>query len=118
MIGEKDGHGFDGVTSLKRQPISIPKAQQRKTSIDAETDESKVPVHRGPSTLREVLNKADVLVCVVDARDPEAGISEVLVKEAREKGKDMIIVINKTGAYHLIYYGLTPWLRIYRYHTA
>ena len=108
MIGENDGHGFDGVTSLKRQPIPLPQAQKRKTVVDGENNESKIPatpVYRGPSTLREVLDKADVLVCVVDARDPEAGISEVVMKEAKEKGKDMIIVVNKAGAYHSVYYG-------------
>ncbi|KAL4075642.1 P-loop containing nucleoside triphosphate hydrolase protein [Scleroderma citrinum] len=97
-IGENDGRGFDGITSLKNQLIILPQAQQRKTTIDAENNVQKVPavpVCPGPSTLRGVLDKADVLVCVVDARDPEAGIGAALMKEAQEKGKSIIVVVNK-----------------------
>jgi len=56
-----------------------------------------IPVMAGPNTLREVFQKADVLLHVVDARDPAAGISEVLFREAT--GKDVLLLVNKIGRF-------------------
>ncbi|OAX38399.1 P-loop containing nucleoside triphosphate hydrolase protein [Rhizopogon vinicolor AM-OR11-026] len=86
---ENDGQGFDGIMSL-RSALSAPPP---KKSVEPVTSEPVIPVIAGPNTLREVLQKADVLLHVVDARDPAAGISEALFKEAT--GKDILLLVNK-----------------------
>ncbi|KAI6046479.1 P-loop containing nucleoside triphosphate hydrolase protein [Pisolithus marmoratus] len=92
---ENDGRGFDGVTSIKKQPIPAPLLPKNKIATKSEAKAVDASVCPGPSTLREVLDKADILMCVVDARDPEAGISEALLAVAKEKGKAVVILVNK-----------------------
>ncbi|KAI6105376.1 P-loop containing nucleoside triphosphate hydrolase protein [Pisolithus sp. B1] len=92
---ENDGRGFDGVMSVEKQPIAVPLRQKSKIGINGEVKAPDVPVCPGPSTLREVLDKADILICVLDARDPEAGISEALLAIAKEKGKAVVVLVNK-----------------------
>lgn len=84
-----DGQGFDGIMSLRPAPPVPPKTKSLKPS----KPEPVIPVTEGPRSLREVLQKADVLLHVVDARDPAAGLSEALFKEAI--GKDIILLVNK-----------------------
>lgn len=88
---ENDGCGFDGVTSIKKQPIPTPLPKKSNDEVKAPN----VSVYPGPSTLRDVLDKADVSMCVVDARDPEAGVSEALLAIANEKGKAVVVLVNK-----------------------
>lgn len=92
---ENDGRGFDGVMSMEKQPIAVPLLQKSKIGINSEVKVPDVSVYPGPSTLREVLGKADILMCVLDARDPEAGISEALLAIAKEKGKAVVFLVNK-----------------------
>lgn len=84
-----DGQGFDGIMSLRPAPPVPPKTK----SLEPSKPEPVIPVTEGPRSLREVLQKADVLLHVVDARDPAAGLSEALFKEAI--GKDIILLVNK-----------------------
>ncbi|KAG9317115.1 GNL3L/Grn1 putative GTPase-domain-containing protein [Chiua virens] len=51
-----------------------------------------IPVSPGPSTLRQVVEKADVVLHVVDARDPVAGISDALAEAAQGK---LTVLLNK-----------------------
>ncbi|KAG1739869.1 P-loop containing nucleoside triphosphate hydrolase protein [Suillus paluster] len=90
-IGENqnDGQGFDGIMSIRPAPPAPPK----KKPVEPSTPEPVIPVTAGPRTLREVLQKADVVLHVVDARDPAAGLSEALFKEAT--GKDILLLVNK-----------------------
>lgn len=55
-----------------------------------------IPVFPGPSTLREVVQKADVVLHVVDARDPVAGMSDALAEVAQGK---LTVLLNKAGVY-------------------
>jgi len=73
----------------------VPSAPPSKKTADLAKSEPIIPVTAGPNTLREVLHKADVLLHVVDARDPLASISEALFKEAA--GKDILLLVNKIG---------------------
>lgn len=86
---QNDGQGFDGIMSLRPAPPVPPKTK----SLEPSKPEPVIPVTEGPRSLREVLQKADVLLHVVDARDPAAGLSEALFKEAI--GKDIILLVNK-----------------------
>ncbi|KAG1902868.1 P-loop containing nucleoside triphosphate hydrolase protein [Suillus fuscotomentosus] len=86
---QNDGQGFDGIMSIR----PAPPAPSIKKPVEPSTSEPAIPITQGPASLREVLQKADVLLHVVDARDPAAGLSEALFKEAR--GKDIILLVNK-----------------------
>lgn len=86
---QNDGQGFDGIMSIRPAPLVPPK----KKIVELSNSEPVIPVTEGPRSLREVLQKADVLLHVVDARDPAAGLSEALFKEAT--GKDIIVLVNK-----------------------
>ncbi|KAG2053442.1 P-loop containing nucleoside triphosphate hydrolase protein [Suillus hirtellus] len=86
---QNDGQGFDGIMSIRPAPPVPP----TKKPVEPSTSEPAIPITQGPASLREVLQKADVLLHVVDARDPAAGLSEALFKEAR--GKDIILLVNK-----------------------
>lgn len=88
---QNDGQGFDGIMSIRPAPPVPPK----KKSVEPSKSEPVIPVTEGPHSLREVLQKADVLLHVVDARDPAAGLSEALFKEATNK--NIILLVNKIG---------------------
>lgn len=79
---------------------SAPSAPSPKKIAEPVISEPVIPVTAGPNTLREVLQKADVLLHVVDARDPAAGISEALFKEAT--GKDVLLLVNKIGTFFVL----------------
>lgn len=71
--------------------MSIRPAPIKKPSIS----EPGKPITKEPYSLCEVLEGADVLLRIVDARDSAAGLSEDLFKVAT--GKDIILLVNKIG---------------------
>ncbi|KAF8845573.1 hypothetical protein BDN67DRAFT_961152 [Paxillus ammoniavirescens] len=91
-VGENDGQGFDGVMSLRSAPISAAsKTKDTRNAVKEQTPA--IPILPGPSTIRDVIQKADVVLHVVDARDPEAGISDALLKEGKDKS--LVVLLNK-----------------------
>jgi hypothetical protein len=108
---QNDGQGFDGVMSIRPAPLVPPK----KKSVEPLNSEPITPVTEGPHSLREVLQKADVLLHVVDARDPVAGLSEALFKEAT--GKDIILLVNKIGTLFVLSVNGTESIA-FRYRTT
>lgn len=91
-VDENDGQGFDGITSLRSVPIS-----KSKDSSDVVKEQIPcISVFPGPSTLRQVVQKADVVLHVVDARDPAASMSDALAEAAQGK---LIVLLNKAGMY-------------------
>jgi hypothetical protein len=91
-VDEKDGQGFDGIMSLRA--AAIPK--NKDNSIAVKERIPAVPVFPGPSTLRDVVKKADVVLHVVDARDPIGGMSDALSEAAQGK---LTVLLNKAGVY-------------------
>lgn len=91
-VDENDGQGFDGIMSLRPAPISKNKDSNNVVKEQIPT----IPVFPGPSTLREVVQKADVVLHVVDARDPAAGMSDALADAAQGK---LTVLLNKAGMY-------------------
>ncbi|KAF8450916.1 P-loop containing nucleoside triphosphate hydrolase protein [Boletus edulis BED1] len=87
-VDEKNGQGFDGIMSLR--PVSIPQKKDNGNTVKERIPA--IPVYPGPSTLRLVVQKADVVLHVVDARDPAAGMSEALVEAAQGK---LMVLLNK-----------------------
>lgn len=65
---------------------------------DAEVEEE-VPVliNRDLPTLQSVLEKADVVLEVIDARDPLAFRSEHVEQLVKDAGKKVLLVLNKIG---------------------
>ena len=57
-----------------------------------------IPVFPGPWTLRDVVQKADVVLHVVDARDPAPGMSNALAEEAQGK---LTVLLNKAGVFDM-----------------
>ncbi|RDX52992.1 hypothetical protein OH76DRAFT_1399571 [Lentinus brumalis] len=93
---------FDGVRALTLSAARTggPSAADAKTAAAAETDEveeEEVPVLINPElpNLKAVLDAADALVEVLDARDPLAARSAHLEELAREGGKKVLLVLNK-----------------------
>jgi nuclear GTP-binding protein len=71
--------------------------------VDEPEEEEEVPVliNRDLPTLQAVLNKADVIIEVLDARDPLPFRSAHLEELASSTpGKRILLVLNKTGAPH------------------
>ena len=71
---------------------------------EAEEEEEEVPVLINPElpNLKAVLDAADAVVEVLDARDPAAARSTHLEELAREGGKKLLLVLAKVGAYLLL----------------
>ena len=98
----EDDAGADGVASLgakllNRKIKPRPVLEQEKDTEEGEEEEVPVLINRDLPTLQSVLEKADVVLEVVDARDPMMFRSEhveQLVKDARKK---VLFVLNKIG---------------------
>lgn len=73
--------------------------EQGKDAEDVEEDVRKVPVliNRDLPTLQSVLEKADVVLEVVDARDPLVFRSEHIEQLAKNAEKKVLLVLNKIG---------------------
>lgn len=93
-VDENGGQGFDGIMSLRPAPIPQNKGIKDVTKEGV----SAIPVFPGPSTLRDVVQKADVVLHVVDARDPTAGMSDALSEAAQGK---LTVLLNKAGVYDI-----------------
>ena len=87
--------------------LTISTSTPRRTDVtedagEAEVDEEEdVPVLINPElpNLKAVLDAADAVVEVLDARDPAAARSTHLEELAREGGKKLLLVLTKVGAY-------------------
>ncbi|THH14866.1 hypothetical protein EW146_g5518 [Bondarzewia mesenterica] len=94
---EGDGIGFDGIVSLGMEEQGK-KDKGKATASPVTEDEQDVPVLISPDlpNLQSVLNKADVVVEVLDARDPLPCRSSQLEKLVTSKsGRKLLLVLNK-----------------------
>ncbi len=93
---------FDGIKSLSKGAFTEDKTQSSlkgKGKASTEEDDTEVPIliNRDYANLSAVLQKADVVLEVLDSRDPLAHHSSDLVNYTKEKEKKLILVINKIG---------------------
>lgn len=54
-------------------------------------------------TLHKVIDQSDIVILVLDARDPEGCRSRLVEEEVRRReteGKKLVFVLNKIGAFH------------------
>ena len=96
---DQDEVVFDGVKAIAPGRAVEGEEEDEDKEVDEE-DEDDVPVLINPDlpSLKVVLDAADVLVEVLDARDPLSFRSIHLEDVARELGKEVLLVLNKIGA--------------------
>lgn len=87
-----------GIASLSSNVISRPATSSASLALPEE-DEEDVPalVDTELGTLQDVLDRADVVLQVVDARDILGGRSEVLEGLVRDSGGRHGVIVNKSG---------------------
>ncbi|KAL1681245.1 P-loop containing nucleoside triphosphate hydrolase protein [Schizophyllum commune] len=98
-----DDGDFDGVASISAKKLNVATvtlkdARRAAAAAEAEEDEEEdAPMLMDPDlpNLRAVLDKADVVVEVLDARDPQTFRSAELEKYVSEAGKKAMFVMNK-----------------------
>ncbi|KAF9514762.1 hypothetical protein BS47DRAFT_840607 [Hydnum rufescens UP504] len=91
--------GMDGVTSLVVQAKTVPTTKTPKVSqpIEAAVVDEPEPLLFDPSIpdLKHALDKADVWLYVLDARDPLTHRSSFIENLGREQGKKLVFLLNK-----------------------
>ncbi|KAI0772525.1 hypothetical protein BD413DRAFT_45792 [Trametes elegans] len=99
---EDDASAFDGVRALTASSRPV---QQDADESAGEEDEGEAGVEDAPMlvnpdlpNLKAVLDAADVVLEVLDARDPLAARSAHVEEVAREDGKRVLLVLNKVDA--------------------
>lgn len=98
--------GAESIASLSAKILknSIKKRPQVSEAVDAEEeDEEEVPIliNRDLPNLQSVLDKADVVIEVLDARDPLEFRSAHLESIVQKAGKKLLFVLSKIGTYFL-----------------
>jgi len=88
-------------THLKSRPRPI-------VEVEEEEEEEEVPVliNRDLPNLKAVLEKADVVLEVLDARDPLAFRSQHIEGLGSELGKKVLLVVNKIGKFDSVIHKL------------
>ncbi|KAH9894117.1 hypothetical protein C8Q73DRAFT_826613 [Cubamyces lactineus] len=99
---EGDVSAFDGVRALNvsARPGPVEESEDEAMDEAEEEVEEDAPMLVNPDlpNLKAVLDAADVVVEVLDARDPLAARSTHIEEIAREGGKRVLLVLNKVDA--------------------
>lgn len=79
------------MSSRTKAPVAV--------ASEDEEEDADVPdlVDTSLTTLQEVLDKADVVVEVVDARDIAGGRSKFIEELVKEAGGRVVVLVNKIG---------------------
>ncbi|KAF7301581.1 hypothetical protein MIND_00723600 [Mycena indigotica] len=91
--------GFEGISSLSAKQLNETKVQQRRKGTvpmevdDDDEEDTPILINRELPNLQAVLDSADVVIQILDARDPLAFRSEHLEELAGEK--HVLFVLNK-----------------------
>lgn len=89
---------FDGTTTMHAAAPGSSKEKQKPLLIEGDEDEVPVLISNEWPNLQTLLDDADIVVEILDARDPLAGRSEHLEGRVREKkGQKLLLVLNKIG---------------------
>ncbi|KAI0643674.1 P-loop containing nucleoside triphosphate hydrolase protein [Trametes meyenii] len=97
---EADDGAFDGVRSLapSARPADADRDEAASPADGEDEEEAPMLVNPDLPNLSAVLDAADVLLEVLDARDPLAARSAHLETLARDAGKRVLLVLNKVDA--------------------
>ncbi|KAF7971036.1 hypothetical protein HWV62_22155 [Athelia sp. TMB] len=97
---------FDGIGGISGKATAREKGKGKPIAADIEMEDVEaVPIliNRDLPTLQSVLDAADVVVQVLDARDPLAYRSEHLEEILAKAGKKTLLILNKIGAVVLLH---------------
>ncbi len=91
----------DGDSMMASEPTLSTLAQQ--IADDAEPSSSTIKTKEQLRkyylrTLHKVIEQSDIVVLVLDARDPEGCRSRLVEEEVRRHDKTLVFVLNKVGA--------------------
>ena len=94
--------GSDGIASLSAKLVNKalkprPKPVEVEEEDEEEEDDVPVLINHDLPNLKSALDSADVIVQILDARDPMSCRSQHLETLAKENGKKMLLVVNKIG---------------------
>ena len=94
--------GSDGIASLSAKLVNKalkprPKPVEVEEEDEEEDDDVPVLINHDLPNLKSALDSADVIVQILDARDPMSCRSQHLEALAKENGKKMLLVVNKIG---------------------
>ena len=94
--------GSDGIASLSAKLVNKalkprPKPVEVEEEDEEEEDDVPVLINHDLPNLTSALDSADVIIQVLDARDPMSCRSQHLETLAKENGKKMLLVVNKIG---------------------
>ena len=94
--------GSDGIASLSAKLVNKalkprPKPVEVEEEDEEEEDDVPVLINHDLPNLKSALDSADVIIQVLDARDPISCRSQHLETLAKENGKKMLLVVNKIG---------------------
>lgn len=97
--------GSEGIASLSAKIVHA-KLNRREMApaVEEAEEEDEVPVliNRDLPNMKALLDAADILVEVLDARDPEAFRSEYLEGLIKHQEKKVLLILNKIGLCVLI----------------
>lgn len=93
---EEDGEGAEG-RDEKEEDKEGERTGHEKDMEEEVEEEVPVLINRDLPTLQSVLDKADVVLEVVDARDPMMFRSEHVEQLVKDAGKKVLLVLNKIG---------------------
>ncbi|KAF8423182.1 P-loop containing nucleoside triphosphate hydrolase protein [Boletus edulis BED1] len=111
------------LSSLARLASSVEQAQACDASVDSTSpaQKTKEQVRRHyVRALHKVIDESDIIILVLDARDPEGCRSRLVEEEVRRReseGKKLVFVLNKIGARVSLLENAQQWLRYLRHYT-
>ena len=108
----------EGIASLSVKAINAKLKDAPPAVAETEEEEEEAPVLLNPDlpNLLSVLEKADVILEVLDARDPLAFRSKHVEDIAAKKGKKILFVLNKIGGY-LINVSCASYVELFTYRS-
>jgi nuclear GTP-binding protein len=99
--GASDDEGFDagaiGVNAVSGRAVKAAKGKGAVKAAPLEEDSAPALVNPDLPHLESVLDAADVVIHVLDARDPMAYRSTAVEDAVAAKGKKLLYVLNKIG---------------------
>ena len=101
--GDVDISGLIGISSIGMPPsgAAVPSKKGKEKSMEVDEDEdAPILINSEYKDMRSVLDKVDVILHVLDAREPLASCSEHLQEYASEKGEGRVVfILNKIGVF-------------------
>jgi nuclear GTP-binding protein len=102
-------HG-EVIEDARPRPVSEQENDDTKEEKEEREEEVPILINRDLPTLQSVLEKADVILEVLDARDPMVFRSEHVEQLVKDAGKKMLLVLNKIGDFFFFFFGRDFWV--------